>query len=58
MRAVAIAHRLLRSRWKLFGEFLWHFPLILVGLAAYTIGFLKGYLHARRNGMLLRAPHA
>ncbi|MGH7496482.1 MAG: glycosyltransferase family 2 protein [bacterium] len=58
MRAVAISRRLLHSRWRLFGEFLWHFPLILVGLVAYTAGFIAGYLVAHRNGMLPRAPHA
>jgi len=41
-RTGAISFRLLRSQLRLFGSFLWHYPLILLGLCAYTLGFLQG----------------
>ena len=41
-RSIAVAGRFLRSDRKLFAGFVLHYPLILLGLLAFTWGFIRG----------------
>jgi glycosyltransferase involved in cell wall biosynthesis len=39
-RTFLISRRLVRGGWKYLGTFIWHYPIIFLGLLAYTRGYL------------------
>jgi GT2 family glycosyltransferase len=41
-RTLIIAKRLLKSDRCLFAQYVWHYPLILLGMLFYTWGFIRG----------------
>jgi GT2 family glycosyltransferase len=41
-RTLAIAKRFLESDRRLFVQYVWHYPLILLGMLSYTWGFIRG----------------